>query len=65
MKLKTHSGLKKRVKISGRGKIFLRKPSKQHLLINKSKRQKRLEPLGKQVSPSDERKIKQLLPGYF
>lgn len=61
MKLKSHSGTKKRVKISGRGKIFFRKSSKQHLLINKSKRQKALQNLGKLVDPSDEKKIKKLL----
>lgn len=62
MKLKTHKGLRKRVKITGRGKIMLRKSSKQHLLINKSKRQKALQNRGKLVHPSDDKKIRQLLP---
>lgn len=62
MKLKTHKGLQKRVKITGRGKILFRKSSKQHLLINKSKRQKALQNSGKQAHPSDEKKIRLLLP---
>lgn len=62
MKLKTHRGLKKRVKVTGRGKFLLRKPGKQHLLINKSKRQKAFQNSGKPVHPSDEKKIRQLLP---
>lgn len=65
MKLKSHSGTKKRVKISGRGKIMLRKPCKNHLLINKSKRQKALYKGGKPIESGDEKKIKQLLPTYF
>lgn len=65
MKLKSHSGTKKRVKISGRGKIMLRKAAKQHLLINKSKRQKALNNRGKPLHASDEKKIKHLLPLSF
>lgn len=65
MKLKSHSGTKKRVKITRRGKILFRKPCKQHLLINKSKRQKALNPLGAKVHHSDEKKIKLLLPQSF
>lgn len=62
MKLKTHSGTKKRVKITGRGKFLFRKPAKQHLLINKSKRQKDQFPGGKPVHAGDQKKISQLLP---
>lgn len=65
MKLKTHRGLKKRIKISGTGKILFRKACKQHLLINKSKRQKALHNSGKLVDAGDEKKIKQLLPMSF
>lgn len=61
MKLKTHRGLKKRIKISGRGKILFQKPNKRHLLINKSKRQKALYPNGKLLNAGDEYKVKRLL----
>lgn len=65
MKLKSHSGTKKRVKISGRGKILFRKSAKQHLLINKSKRQKAFQNQGKLAHRSDVEKIKRLLPTSF
>lgn len=65
MKLKSHSGTKKRIKISSKGKIMFRKPCKQHLLINKSKRQKSMSPLGVSVHSADEKRIKGLLPQSF
>lgn len=42
MKQKTHSGLKKRTKITGSGKIMFQKSCKGHLLLSKSKRQKKI-----------------------
>lgn len=62
MKLKSHSGLKKRIKITGRGKFLFRKPCKNHLLINKSKRQKELYRSGKSATPGDHERVKKLLP---
>lgn len=41
MKQKTHSGVKKRIKLTGRKKIVYKKPCRNHLLIHKSKGQKR------------------------
>lgn len=61
-KLKSHSGTKKRVKVTGKGKIRLQKSSKNHLLINKSKRQKNLHEGGKPTSAGNEANIKKLLP---
>jgi len=46
MKQKTHSGLKKRTKITGSGKVRFQKSCKNHLLSSKSKRQKKFAPLG-------------------
>jgi len=46
MKQKTHSGVKKRVKITGSGKIQFQKSCKNHLLSSKSKRQKKSFRLG-------------------
>lgn len=65
MKLKTHKGLRKRIKISSRGKIMMRKPGKKHLLINKSKRQKQLFTSGKPVHSTDQEKVRLLLPMSF
>ena len=40
MKLKTHSGAKKRVKITGTGKFIVDKTAKKHLLKDKSNKAK-------------------------
>ncbi len=62
MKRKSNSGLKKRIKVTGTGKIMFSKSAKKHLLVNKSKRQKKLNRAGKQASASDSKWIKKLLP---
>jgi large subunit ribosomal protein L35 len=62
MKKKSNSGLKKRIKITGTGKIMFSKSAKKHLLVNKSKRQKKLHRAGKPASASDSKWIKKLLP---
>lgn len=62
MKLKSHSAAKKRVKFTGTGKIRLQKSAKKHLLINKSKRQKKLHHGGKSTTPGNEKNIRKLLP---
>lgn len=41
-KLKTHSGAKKRVRKTGSGKLAMKRHSRNHLLMQKNKRQKRL-----------------------
>lgn len=61
-KLKSRSSVKKRVKITGSGKIRLRKSAKNHLLINKSKRQKNLHEGGKPTSKGNEKNIKLMMP---
>jgi large subunit ribosomal protein L35 len=62
MKLKSHSATKKRVKFTGTGKVRLRKSAKQHLLINKSKRQKKVHAFGKETSVANAATINVLLP---
>lgn len=61
MKKKSHSGLKKRVKRTGTGKIKFTKSARKHLLTNKSKRQKKLNKGGKVASASDTKWINKLL----
>ncbi len=60
MKAKTHSGAKKRLKITGTGKKRFKKASKRHLLVNKSKRQKGIKEL--EVAAGDNQKLSRLLP---
>jgi large subunit ribosomal protein L35 len=63
--LKTRSAVKKRVKITGTGKIKLNKAGKRHLLSNKSKKSKGRNKYGLVVSWSEVKKIKEQLPYSF
>ena len=56
MKQKTHSGTKKRTKITGSGKIMFQKSCKGHLLSSKSKRQKKVS-RGGVVAPEGHVKV--------
>jgi large subunit ribosomal protein L35 len=60
-KMKTHSGAKKRFRVTGTGKVIRRRANRNHLLEHKpTKRKRRLDgPVV--VSKSDEKKIKKLL----
>jgi large subunit ribosomal protein L35 len=60
-KMKTHSGAKKRFKVTGTGKVMRRRANRNHLLEHKpTKRTRRLD--GDIVlSKNDEKKIKKLL----
>lgn len=62
MKLKSHSSTKKRVKVTGTGKLRLRKSAKKHLLAQKSKRQKRLHPGGKATTSTNDKNLRLQLP---
>jgi large subunit ribosomal protein L35 len=60
-KLKSHSGAKKRVKKTGSGRITIKRGRRNHLLLQKSKRQKRLD-RKLVVSRSECKSLKSLLP---
>jgi len=62
MTLKTRSGVKKRVKITGTGKFKLGKACKRHLLMDKSKKAKGRNKYGLVVSESEAKKIARQLP---
>ncbi|MDE0518585.1 MAG: 50S ribosomal protein L35 [Bdellovibrionales bacterium] len=59
--MKTHSGAKKRFRLTASGKVKRKKRYVRHLLVNKSSKRKRQ--LGKTayVSPSFELEVKKLL----
>jgi large subunit ribosomal protein L35 len=42
-KMKSHSGAKKRIRRTGSGKLVFKRNSRNHLLLQKSRRQKRLK----------------------
>jgi len=60
-KQKSHSGAKKRVRKTGSGKIVMKRNSRNHLLQQKSKRQKRLN-RAMSVGKPEHKKLKALLP---
>jgi large subunit ribosomal protein L35 len=60
-KNKTHSGMKKRVKVTGSGKLLTERAGKRHLLERKSSKLKRRLSGTEQLSPADAPRAKKLL----
>lgn len=60
-KNKTHSGAKKRFRVTGSGKIMREQANKRHLLEVKSSRRKRKLSKDQVVDPSNLRQVKKLL----
>jgi large subunit ribosomal protein L35 len=60
-KQKTHSGAKKRIKITGSGKLLREKAGKRHLLERKPSKLTRRLSGTTEVAPSDAKKMKKLL----
>ncbi|GAC1445079.1 MAG: 50S ribosomal protein L35 [Mycobacteriales bacterium] len=60
-KQKTHSGTKKRIKVTGSGKLLREKAGKRHLLERKPSKLTRRLTGTTEVAPSDAKKIKKLL----
>ncbi|MGP9694937.1 50S ribosomal protein L35 [Brachybacterium sp. AOP25-B2-12] len=60
-KNKTHSGTKKRVRVTGSGKLMREKVNARHLLEHKSSKRKRRLGSDTTVSKADSKKIKRLL----
>lgn len=58
-KMKTHSSLKGRFKITGTGRVKRHKAFKNHLLSHKSKRQKRVLGTSPMMAAGDVRRLKQ------
>jgi len=62
MSLKTRSWVKKRVKVTSKGKFKLAKACKRHLLMNKSSKAKGRNKYGLIVSVAENKKIARQLP---
>lgn len=60
-KQKTHSGLKKRIKITGTGKLMRGRAYKGHLAASKTTKQNRQLRGVTSVHPSDVKRIKSLI----
>ncbi|MFI3128683.1 MAG: 50S ribosomal protein L35 [Bacillota bacterium] len=61
-KQKTHSGAKKRFKVTASGKIKRAKAYKSHILNKKTKKRKRNLRKGGFVSASQEKTVRDLIP---
>mgnify|MGYP001428127871 CR=1 FL=1 len=62
-KIKTKRSAKKRIKITGSGKLKKYSPGKRHLLEHKKPGRKRSLSSDSDVSKSDVKKIKKMMPG--
>ena len=60
--IKTRSGVKKRVKVTGTKKFKALKASKRHLLSNKTKKAKGRDRYGLEISKTEVKKIRRQLP---
>ncbi len=60
-KMKTHSGTKKRIKVTGTGKLKRKQAFKSHILEKKSPQRKTALNQDMIVKPADEKNIKKLL----
>ena len=61
-KLKTHKGVKRRVKITGTGKLMHGRSGRRHLLTGKSSRRMKHLRGAKQVAKVQEEMLRRLLP---
>ncbi|GAA4943858.1 LSU ribosomal protein L35P [Actinomycetospora succinea] len=62
-KNKSHSGTKKRIKVTGSGKLLREKAGKRHLLEKKSSHKTRQLSGNEAVAPQDTGRVKRLLGG--
>jgi large subunit ribosomal protein L35 len=63
-KMKSHSGAKKRFKVTGSGKVKARHAFSSHILEKKSPKRKRSFGLDRDVSKADTPRVKHLLGGH-
>lgn len=61
VKNKTHSGAKKRFKVTGSGKLMRKKAFKSHILEKKSANRKRKLRKGEIVAKADSKKARRLI----
>ena len=61
-KMKSHKGMAKRVKITGTGKVVMKRAGERHLLTTKNAKRKRSFKVEGVLIPSEERMVKRLLP---
>ncbi len=60
-KMKTHSGAKKRFRVTGKGKLMREQANKRHLLEHKSSRRTRRLSTDQPVAKADVKPVKKML----
>jgi large subunit ribosomal protein L35 len=60
-KMKTHSGMKKRIKVSGTGKLLRQRANRGHLFEHKPSTRKRRLDGTTEVSGADKQRVRKLL----
>ena len=60
-KMKPHSGMTKRVKVTGKGKLLVEQAGKRHLLEGKSSRRTRRLTGTVEVSSVDKKRVRKML----
>jgi large subunit ribosomal protein L35 len=63
--MKTHSGAKKRFKVTGKGKVKYKKPGQRHLLTGDSGNQNRKARKSVMVAKTDMATMKKIIPYKF
>ena len=61
-KLKTHKGVKARIKVTGTGKLMYRRGGRRHLMTGKPSKRTRKMRQRQELSPAHEVSIRALLP---
>jgi large subunit ribosomal protein L35 len=64
-KMKTHSGARKRFKVTGTGKVKYKKPGQRHLMTGDSGNQNRKSRKALMVASSDVKVIRKIMPYNF
>ncbi len=64
-KMKTHSGAKKRFKVTGKGKVKYKKPGQRHLLTGDSGNQNRKARKSIIIAKADMKTMKKIMPYIF
>ncbi len=60
-KMKTHSGAKKRFRVSGSGKLIHKKANRGHIMEKKNSKRARRLAAPSEIAPADTKKVKRLL----
>ncbi len=63
-KMKTHSGAKKRFKLTAKGKVKFQRAKTRHMMTNKPKKMKRKARGGGILAEVDAKLIRRLLPNH-